>query len=130
VISYESIFIVPADCSTQRIEDMIEKVKNLITSKGGQVTKIDKWGRKRLSYPIRRNREGFYVFISFDTTVSSLVAEISQIYRVSDDIIRHMTVKAPEASPVPPPSAVPAAPSAEPTTQEVKNEQQSPAPSA
>ena len=98
--TYETIFIVPPDLPGPRLDEFIEKIKSLVLSKeGGEIVSIEKWGRRRLSYPIRRQREGFYVFITFKAH-PSILAELTKLYRVSEDIIRELTCIAPRPNPV------------------------------
>jgi len=96
--AYETVFIAPADIPTKRLDDMIEKLKGFITKPGGEIKVVDKWGRRRLAYPIHRHREGFYVFLSYKAP-SSVPAEFTNLFKVSDDVIRHMTCIAPEVRP-------------------------------
>ena len=90
--SYESVFLIPIDLSPQQIDEMIGKIKNLLISKGGEMKVVEKWGRRRLAYPIRANREGFYVFFTFSAP-PSLIGELTQLYRVTDQIIRQIVCK-------------------------------------
>jgi small subunit ribosomal protein S6 len=106
--TYESIFIVPADLPIKRLDDLIEKLKATVAKPGGLVKNVEKWGRRRLAYPIGRHREGFYVLLTFQSP-SPVLAELTQLYRVSDDVIRHMTCKAPVPNPVPPRRTMPGA---------------------
>jgi small subunit ribosomal protein S6 len=91
--TYESIFISPVELATNKLDDYVEKIKSLITKAGGEVLAVEKWGRRRLAYPIRRHREGFYVFVKFKSP-SGVLAELNRFYRVSEEIIRELTVKA------------------------------------
>jgi small subunit ribosomal protein S6 len=101
VQKYESIFIAPVELSPQKLDDLIEKLKGIISKNGGEFKAVDKWGRRRLAYPIDRNREGFYVLLTFEGP-GPILGELTQFYRVNDDVIRHMTCKAPVFRPVPP----------------------------
>ncbi len=131
--SYESIFITPADLPTQQLDDFLEKFKSLVTKAGGQITNVDKWGRRRLTYPIKRHREGFYVLVIFQAP-PTVLQELTQFYRVTDQVIRHMTCKAVRVRPGRygepgrglPTAAAAAAPSQAP--QEVSHEHPNPAP--
>lgn len=98
---YESIFIAPVELAPQKLDDLIEKLKGIISKNGGEFKAVDKWGRRRLAYPINRNREGFYVLMTFEGP-GTILGELTQFYRVSDDVIRHLTCKAPVFRPVPP----------------------------
>lgn len=109
--AYESIFIAPADIAPARLEEIIEKIKAIITKPGGEFKAAEKWGRRRLAYPIHRHREGFYVLLTFKAP-STVLAELTQFYKVSDAIVRHITCKAVIVRPVPPRAPRPGTPGA------------------
>ncbi len=112
LIHYETVFVLPGDAQPQKVDDFVEKVKSLITQKGGDVTLTEKWGRRRLAYPIGRQREGYYTFIQFNAQ-PSFVAELNQFFRVSEDVIRQIICKALKGKPASPMMVVPPTPSFE-----------------
>jgi small subunit ribosomal protein S6 len=91
--TYETIFISPPDLSAQKLDDLVEKIKTMVTRPGGEIVSVEKWGRRRLAYPIRRHPEGFYVFITFKSP-PEVLAELTQFYKVTDDVIRQIVCKA------------------------------------
>ncbi len=105
--NYETVFILPADYTPQRVDEFIEKLKEVVTKGGGEFTLVDKWGRRRLAYPIKRHREGFYVFIMFKAP-GAVLAEVNRFFRVSEDIVRDILCKALEGKPGSPTMSVPA----------------------
>lgn len=60
---YEVVFIVHPDLDENAMKGVIEKVQTWITDSGGSIVKTDNWGKRRLAYVIRKQREGQYVFI-------------------------------------------------------------------
>lgn len=88
---YETIFIVNPTIEEEKINDIVEKIKSLISA-NGELTNIDIWGKKRLAYEINDLTEGYYVFIEF-TSVSSFPQELERIYKITDGIIRDIVVK-------------------------------------
>lgn len=106
MLLYETVFVVPADLSPQKTDEYVEKIKNMITAKGGEVVLVDKWGRRRLSYPIRRHREGFYTFLQFKAP-SAFIAELNQFFRVSEEVIRQVICKALKGKPASPTMSLP-----------------------
>lgn len=61
---YELVFIVHPDLDDTALKDVIEKVSGWITEAGGSVSKIDLWGKRKLAYAIRKQKEGQYVLLS------------------------------------------------------------------
>ena len=88
---YEVIFIIkPAD--EDSIAATIAKYENLINNNGGNVDKIDRWGKRRLAYEVKDHSEGVYVLIYF-TAEPKAVFELERVMKISDDILRHMVIK-------------------------------------
>ena len=106
LIHYETVFILPGDAQPQKVDDFVEKVKSLIVQKGGDVTLIEKWGRRRLAYPIGRQREGYYTFMQFKAD-PSFVAELNQFFRVSEEVMRQLICKALKGKPSSPMMVLP-----------------------
>ncbi len=96
--TYESVFIAPPDTAPQKLDAFVDKLKSLLSAQGGETVNVDKWGRRRLSYPIDRHREGTYVHWLFKAPAPFL-AELDKVYRVSDDVIRHLVCVAVRPSP-------------------------------
>lgn len=70
---------------------MITRYQQFITKNGGEATNIDRWGRRRLAYTIRKKNAGFYVQI-FHKSPTDIVAKLEQVFRLDEEIIRHLTV--------------------------------------
>ncbi len=58
---YELVFIVHPDLDETAFKDVIERVRGWITEAGGSISKVDLWGKRKLAYPIRKQKEGQYV---------------------------------------------------------------------
>lgn len=106
LIHYETVFILPGDAQPQKVDDFVEKVKSLIVQKGGDVTLTEKWGRRRLAYPIGRQREGYYTFMQFNAE-PSFVGELNQFFRVSEEVMRQLICKALKGKPSSPMMVLP-----------------------
>lgn len=119
--NYELTFIVKPDTDATNLAILLEKVKDTITAEGGIIVKVDQWGLRRLMYPIRKYREGQYVFELVQLEGNS-VAKIETRLRLMEDIIRYLFIRADDNLPEPPAPAAEAAPVAEqsatPTTSE------------
>ena len=91
---YEILFIVRPDVPEEEIDGIIEPLRNVITASGGTVDKIDKWGKRRLAYRVRKYREGYYILLQFSTAqAAEMVKELERRLRVSDTVIKFLTVR-------------------------------------
>lgn len=89
---YEIIFILRPDLDEEKNQAAIDKFKGLIENNGGEVAKLDKWGKRRLAYEINDLREGFYVVSQVKAT-PDIIAELDRIFKITDEVMRHMIVK-------------------------------------
>ncbi|RMF26984.1 MAG: 30S ribosomal protein S6 [Chloroflexi bacterium] len=93
--SYELTFIIHPEVEEPDFSQLIEKVKGYITSNGGQVTNVDIWGRRKLAYPIRRVREGQYVYMEMEMD-GQAIANLERSLRLTEPIMRHLIVRTDE----------------------------------
>jgi small subunit ribosomal protein S6 len=89
---YENLFIVKSDAAEEEIDHLIEQMSKNITATGGTVDKVDKWGKRRLAYRVEKQREGYYVLLTF-TADSQAVREFERRMRVQDSVIKFLTVR-------------------------------------
>jgi small subunit ribosomal protein S6 len=92
---YELVVILSPDVADDVIGDSLERLNNGITSRGGEVVDVNHWGRRRLAYPIKRHIEGNYV-VSQIKLDPSQVPGLESSLRISEEVIRHLIVKADE----------------------------------
>lgn len=89
---YELTVIFRPEIAEEEIPAEIDKVSQMISQKGGVVGEVNRWGRKRLAYPIKHCREGNYVLTPFKMDPTSAL-ELDKNLRGSDRILRHLLVK-------------------------------------
>ena len=95
---YEAMYIIDADTPDDILETTTEKFKKVVTDGGGEVSEAGKWdkGRRPLAYEIKFNnkkhREGMYLMMQF-TADSEVPKELDRIFRISDEIVRHLIVR-------------------------------------
>jgi small subunit ribosomal protein S6 len=89
---YEELFIVKPDTPEEEVDAYIEQVKTVIANGNGTVDKVDKWGVRKLAYRVMKYGEGNYVLIQF-TSEPDLVHELERRMRVSDLVIKFITVR-------------------------------------
>lgn len=89
---YESIYVIRPNLEEEAIKAIVEKFSNLITQEGGTVENVDEWGKRRLAYPIDDLKEGYYVLMNF-SAASTVPQELERVYKITDDIIRYLTIR-------------------------------------
>ena len=89
---YEMLYILDASLTDEAKETLIKKLEDLVTENGGVVEKTDRWGMKKLQYPINYKTEGYYVLMTFEAA-KTLVVEIKRIVGITDGIIRRLITK-------------------------------------
>lgn len=86
---YELGLVINPDVGEEQARAIVERVSQSIIGNGGQVVRVNAWGRRRLMYPIQHHRDGLYYF--FDLIMPPIaVAEIERALRVNEDVIRHL----------------------------------------
>jgi small subunit ribosomal protein S6 len=89
---YETVFIAEPELSNDQADQLVNKIKQVITAKSGTVTAEDRWGRRRMAYPVQGHREGFYTVLNF-TAEPTVVLALERLFNVTDSVIRHITVR-------------------------------------
>ena len=87
---YESIIIINPSVDEEKVKELTTKFTDMI-NKDGKVDKVDNLGKKKLAYPVKKNAEGYYEVFYF-TANPSLIAELERNYRITDDVIKFMTI--------------------------------------
>ncbi|MBM4170759.1 MAG: 30S ribosomal protein S6 [Ignavibacteria bacterium] len=89
--TYESVVIINAALEDVQIETTAARILETITTHGGEIIEADKWGRKRLAYPIKKSKSGYYLVLRF-IAPSSLIATLERNYRLDENVIRYLTI--------------------------------------
>ncbi len=89
---YETTVVVRPDVSGDAIEATLDRVREVVSKGGGKLIAINHWGKKKLAYPIKKHGRGVYVHTNF-LGGRDLVAEVERNLRISDTVLRFLTVK-------------------------------------
>jgi small subunit ribosomal protein S6 len=90
---YDLIFICRPDTPEADVDKLITTLEHAATEKGGKVDTINKWGRKRMAYRVHKLREGYYVYLIIKSTHGEVVKELERRLKVSDAVIKYLTVR-------------------------------------
>ena len=89
---YETIFIVKIDLGDKALAERVAWVTDILTSNGAEVINVEQWGKKRLAYRVNKQKHGFYVLMHYEGD-PKVVPELERNLRLSEDILKHLTVK-------------------------------------
>ena len=90
--NYELIYIIDVALEEAARKDLIEKFSGIITANGGEVVKVEEWGKRRLAYAIDYKTEGYYVYVAFNAS-AELPKELSRNLGNNESVIRSQIVK-------------------------------------
>ena len=89
---YETVFIMTPVLSDDQVKEAVKKYKDLIAKKGGKVVHEEKWGLKKLAYPIQKKSTGFYHLLEFEAE-GSFIKPFEVAFKRDERILRFLTIK-------------------------------------
>ena len=89
---YEILFVADPNLGEPEVDALAAQVQGFLEQAGGKLQKVEKWGKKRLAYDVRRHREGSYVLLVAEGS-GGLIKEVERRLKVTDGIIRFLTVR-------------------------------------
>ena len=104
---YEILYIVRADLDDDKVQDIIKRVNTLIERAGGSLERTNVWGKRKLAYEVKHQKEGSYVLQDFQIGPDR-VPELEAALKITEEVLRHLVVRKPD-KPIPTPVAPPPA---------------------
>jgi small subunit ribosomal protein S6 len=89
------MLILPADADEALVTTAVDRITKVIAPSGGEVTKLDRWGRRRFAYELARQTEGYYVVVRF-TAEPTTQQELDRTLKLADEVIRHKVMLLPQ----------------------------------
>jgi len=89
---YELMYVLHPRLTTDEVDQAVERISGLITGAGGEIVSLDRWGRRRLAYPIDRNLEGYYVLTTFNAEPATGPTLEGQL-NLSEEVLRHLLIR-------------------------------------
>ena len=90
--SYQSILILKPDLDETQVDQALEKISGFLKESGGSCLKIERWGKKRLAYRVKKNRFGYYLNI-YHTCGNQSVSSLETEYKLFAQIIRYLVIR-------------------------------------
>jgi len=88
---YETIFVIDSLLKSEEIDSIIEKYERFISANGGSIETIERWGKKRLAYEIKKRQYGYFVLIRFDGP-PTMIRPLEREYRLNESLLRFKTL--------------------------------------
>ena len=89
---YESAVLINASLEDDQIGNITNRIKETITSNGGEIIEIEDWGRKRLAYVVKKSKIGYYIIFQYNSS-SDLVSKLERFFQLDENILRYLTIK-------------------------------------
>jgi small subunit ribosomal protein S6 len=104
---YEVLYIVRADLDDDKVQDIVKRVNTLIEKAGGSLERTNVWGKRKLAYEVKHQKEGSYILQDFKIG-QDRIPELEAALKITEEVLRHLVVRKPE-KPAPTPVAPPPA---------------------
>ena len=88
---YETTYIIDSAIEPERIESIVEKVKEIIGKYSGQIIEEKRWGKRRLTYEIQKRQYGYYIITDYQAE-GAVVAELERFFRLNQYVLRYLTI--------------------------------------
>jgi len=90
---YEAVFILAPTLDEEQIQAIIDSLQQAAEERGAKVANVDRWGRRRLAFPVKKHTDGLYVIFTLLADTNEAVRELERRVKVSDSIIRFLTIR-------------------------------------
>jgi small subunit ribosomal protein S6 len=90
---YDLIFICMPTTPQDEVTKIVNTLEQTAAEHGGKVEKVERWGTRKMAYRVAKQREGLYVYLALHSTQGSLIKELERRLKVSDAVIKYMTVR-------------------------------------
>jgi len=88
---YETTFVIDSLLRAEEVDETIRRYLKFISDNGGEIRRVERWGKRRLAYEIRKRQYGYYVYVRFDGP-PTIVAALEREYRLDENILRYLTI--------------------------------------
>ena len=89
---YETIFIVHPETQSETMDQIADRITDVIVRLNGKLLKAENWGKRRLAYPVKKQQSGYYIYVRY-LGYSDMVHEVERNLRMLEPVIKHLSVK-------------------------------------
>ena len=91
--TYETVIIIDAHQPEEIIEGLVEKIRKMITDNGGSILDVNRWGKRRLAYEIKKKQHGYYVYFLYEIDKKEFPEELERNLRMIENLLRYLVIK-------------------------------------
>jgi len=91
--NYETVIVIDAHQPEEIIEGLVDKIKKLITDNGGEILDMNRWGKRRLAYEIRKKQHGYYICFIFEIDKNNFPSVLERFFRLNEEILRYLILR-------------------------------------
>ena len=88
---YEETIVIDGSLENEQINTEIKKVEDIIQAQGGKISDVDRWGRRKLAYPIAKKVQGYYVVVRYEAE-GTAISGIEHEFELNEAILRYLTI--------------------------------------
>lgn len=90
---YEVVFVLAPTMTDEEVDQLVENYSTVAQEVGAEVVQVDKWGKRRLAFPVQKHNEGYYTVLTLEEEAAKSVAELERKFKVNDSVIRFLSVR-------------------------------------
>ncbi len=91
--NYETVIVIDAHQPEEIIENLVDKIKKLISDNGGKILDMNRWGKRRLAYEIRKKQHGYYICFIYEIDKNDFSSIIERFFRLNEEILRYLILR-------------------------------------
>lgn len=90
---YEVVFVLAPTMTDEEVDQLVESYSTVAQEVGAEVVQVDKWGKRRLAFPVQKHNEGYYTVLTLEEEAAKSIAELERRFKVNDSVIRFLSVR-------------------------------------
>ena len=90
--TYETVVVINAHQSEDTLEGVVNKIKTIITDNKGNILDINRWGKRRLAYEIKKRQHGYYISFIFEVEQKDFPSVLKRFFKFNEEILRYLVI--------------------------------------
>lgn len=90
---YELVFVLAPTLTEEEVDEQVDMYSKVAVEMGAEIADVDKWGKRRLAFPVQKHKEGYYTVLTLEEEGGTAIAELERRFKVSDAVIRFLAVR-------------------------------------